>query len=113
MHAQHGYPKNLRWDDHVGSWTESEGTSTAEQCEHYVGSLALHVVGQELNQKFLSLLGRLGTCEGVFELPHRPGHIVPGNARGLVAGRLLPRGLLSHQERSSSHHGRKECGERK
>ena len=51
-------PKNPDKDSDVQSWTESEGTSSAEQ----------------------SLLGRLGTCKGGLELPHRPGYVVRGNA---------------------------------
>ena len=31
-------------------------------------------------KRFLSLPGRLGTCDGGFELPRGPGLVVPGNA---------------------------------
>ena len=34
----------------------------------------------------LSFPARLGAAKGAFELPHGPGHAVPGNARGLVVG---------------------------
>ena len=38
-------PKSPDWDSDVESWTESEGTSSSEQSEHNVESLALSVVG--------------------------------------------------------------------
>ena len=52
---RYGYPKSLDWDGNVGSWTESEGTSSSEQCEHNVGSFALYVVGQEQSGEKISL----------------------------------------------------------
>ena len=42
---RYGYPNSLDWGGIVGSWTENEGTSSSEQCEHNVGSLALTVMG--------------------------------------------------------------------
>ena len=78
---RYGYPKSLDWNGNVESWTECEGTSSSEQCEHHVESLALNVMAQVQSGEKISLfLGRLGICEGGFELPHRPGHVVPGNA---------------------------------
>ena len=44
---RYGYPKSLDWDGNVGLWPESEGTSSSEQCEHNVGSLALNVLVQD------------------------------------------------------------------
>ena len=35
------------WDGDVESWTDSEGTSSSEQCEHNVESLALHALRQD------------------------------------------------------------------
>ena len=52
---RYGYPKSLDWDGNVGSWTESEGFSSSEQCEHKVGSFALCVVGQEQSGEKISL----------------------------------------------------------
>ena len=47
------------------SWTESEGTSSSEQCEHIVESFALNAMGQDQSSEKISLFpGRLGTCEG-------------------------------------------------
>ena len=42
---RYGCPKSPDWNGNVGS--ESEGTSSSEQCEHNVESLALNVMGQE------------------------------------------------------------------
>ena len=77
---RYGCPKSPDWDGNVGSWTESEGTSSSEQCEHNVESIALNGMGQDQSGEKISLCGRLGTCEGGFELPHGPGFAVPGNA---------------------------------
>ena len=33
---RHGCPKSPDWDSDVEAWTESEGTSSSEQCEHSV-----------------------------------------------------------------------------
>ena len=44
---RYGYPKSLDWDGNVGSWTEGEGTSSSEQCEHNVGSFALNLLVQD------------------------------------------------------------------
>ena len=41
---RYGYPKSLDWNGNVESWTESEGTSSSEQCEHHVESLVLNVM---------------------------------------------------------------------
>ena len=41
-----GCPKSPDWDGDVESWTESEGTSSSQQCEHNVESLALNVTGK-------------------------------------------------------------------
>ena len=81
--------KSPDWNSDVESWTESEGTSSSGQCEHNMEILALNVVEQDQSGEKISLF--LGTCEGGFELPHCPGHVVPGNARVLVAGLPLPR----------------------
>ena len=46
--------KSPDWDD-VESWTESEGTSSSEQCEHNVGSLALNVMEEDQSAEQISL----------------------------------------------------------
>ena len=75
---RYGCPRSPDGDSDVESWTESEGTSLTEQCEHNVEGTALNAMGQD-QVKNLSLPGRLKTCEGDFDLPHFPGD-VPGNA---------------------------------
>ena len=44
---KYGCPKSLDWDSDAESWTESEGTSSSEQREHNVESLALNVMEQD------------------------------------------------------------------
>ena len=44
---RYGCPKSPDWDGDVESWTESEGTSSSEQCEHSVESLALNATEQD------------------------------------------------------------------
>ena len=51
---RYGYPKSPDWDGNVGSWTESEGTSSSEQCEHNVGSFALNVMVQDQSGEMMS-----------------------------------------------------------
>ena len=83
---RYGCPKSPDWDGDVESWTESEGTSSSEQCEHNVESLALSAVEQDQSGEQVSLfledgeLARVALSLGGFELPHRPGYVVPGNA---------------------------------
>ena len=43
------------WDSATESRTESEGTSSSGQCEHYVESLALNVMGQNQSGEQISL----------------------------------------------------------
>ena len=55
-------------------------------------SLALNVLGQDQSgEKIFVLHEDWELARGGLELPHRPGYVVPGNGRGLVAGLLLPR----------------------
>ena len=58
---------------------ESEGTFSSEQCEHNVESLALNVMEQDQSGENISLF--LEDWKGGFELPHRPGFVVPENWR--------------------------------
>ena len=99
---RYGCPKGPDWDDDVKFWTETEGTSSSEQCAHNSESLDIWSKTSQV-RRFLSSWKCLGTCEGGSELPHGPGLVVTRNARGLVAGLLLPRGLLSRQSRFRSH----------
>ena len=69
---------------HVDDWTESEGTSSPEDCEHNVENLALEVIGQNWSGEMVSLfLEDWGTCEGSVELPLALDLCVPGNVRGV------------------------------
>ena len=66
-----GSPKSPDWDSEVESWTGSEGTSSSEQCERNVESLALNVKGQEQSgEKISQQWEGLGACESSLELPH-------------------------------------------
>ena len=55
--CRYGCPqKSPDWDGDVESWTESEGTSSSsEQCEHYVESLAPKAIGQDQSGELISL----------------------------------------------------------
>ena len=44
---RYGCPKSSDWDAGVEPRTESDGTSSSEQCEHNVESLALNAMGQD------------------------------------------------------------------
>ena len=52
---RYGCPKSSDWDGDVESWTQSEGTSSSEQCEHYVESLALNALEQDQSGEKISL----------------------------------------------------------
>ena len=52
---KNGCPKSPDWDSDVESWTESEGTSSSEQSEHYVESTGLTVMRQDLSGEHISL----------------------------------------------------------
>ena len=104
---RHGCPKSPDADGDVKSWTENEGASSSEQCEHNVESLALKAMVQDQSgERSLSSWKILGTCEGGSELPQGPGLVVPGNARGLVAGLQPPTGLAVMAKNVFSHRGR-------
>ena len=49
------YGWRLDWDRDVGSWTDGAGTSSSEQCEHNVESLALNVLGPDQSDDKISL----------------------------------------------------------
>ena len=62
---RYGCPKSPDWDGSVGSWTESEGTSSSDQCEHNVESLAVNVNGaKDQPGGKIILPGRLGNLRG-------------------------------------------------
>ena len=53
---RYGCPKSPDWDGNVGLWTGSEGTSSSsEQCEHNVESLALNAMEQDQSGEKISL----------------------------------------------------------
>ena len=52
---RYGFPKSPDLDSDVESWTESEGTSSSEQCEYNVESLVLSVMGQDQTGEKISL----------------------------------------------------------
>ena len=60
---KYGCSKSRDWDGNVESWTESEGPSSSEQCEHNVESLALNVMEQDWVNRFLSSW-KIGNLEG-------------------------------------------------
>ena len=56
--------KSPAWDSDVVSWTESEGTSSSEQCEHNVENQALEVMEQDQPGEHISLFpARMGGLE--------------------------------------------------
>ena len=66
---------------------EDESVSSSDSREGNVCNEALHVIGLYGPGDKISLsLKELGVGKGGLELPHSPGHAVPGNARGLVVG---------------------------
>ena len=50
-----GCPKRFDWVSDVESWTESEGTSSSQQCEHDVESRALNVMSKNRSGEKISL----------------------------------------------------------
>ena len=55
---RYGCLKSFDTDSEVESGTESEGTSSSEQCAHNVDSHALNVIGQNWSGEKVSLLWR-------------------------------------------------------
>ena len=52
---RYGCPRSPDWDGNVQSWTESKGTSSHEQRERNVESLAPNVMGQDQSGEKMSL----------------------------------------------------------
>ena len=103
----YGSPNNLDWDVNFVSRTGSEGTSSSEQREHNVESLALNAMGQDQSGGNMCLfledweLARVAlSCHTALGMLCQEMH------EGLVAGLLLPRGQLSQQGMPFSHRGR-------
>ena len=95
----YGCPKSPEWDDGVES-TESEGTSSSEQCERNSESLALNVVGQDQSGGKISLflddweLAKVASsCHVVLDLSCQE------------LGCCCQRGLLPKQGKPFSHRG--------
>ena len=60
-----GCPKSPHREGDVESWTESEGTSSSDQCEHNVESLTLNATGQDQSGGMISLFSwRIGNLRG-------------------------------------------------
>ena len=53
--CKYGCPESPDWDSYVESWTDSEGSSSSEHCEHNVECLALNVLGQDRSGEKISL----------------------------------------------------------
>ena len=98
-----GFPKRPIWESEGEAWSEDESVPSNGSRDSNVCNDALHVIG--LYGQDLSFPARLGAGKGGVGLSHGSGHAVPGNGWALVAGLLLPRGLLSQQEKPLSHHG--------
>ena len=61
--------------------SEDEATSSSDSRGSNVCNEALHVIGlYGPGDKILFSLEGLGAGKGGIELPHGPGHVVPGNA---------------------------------
>ena len=93
-----GCPKSPMWESEGEAWSEDESGSSSGSREGNVGNDALHVIGLPEPGGKLCFLGGLGAGKGGFELPHGPGHAVPGNARGMVVG-LTPEEPLCHRRK--------------
>ena len=75
-----GCPKCPMWESEGEAWSEDEGASSSASREGNVGNDALHVVGLHGRGDKISFRARLGLGKGGTELPHGPGHALPGNA---------------------------------
>ena len=108
-----GCPKCPMRESEGEVWSEDESVSSTGSCECNVCNDALHVIGlQRAWWQDLTFPVRLGVGTGGIELSHGPGHAVPRNVWGQVAGLPLPRSPLTQPEKPFSHRGR-GCGERK
>ena len=101
-----GCPHLPMWESEGEAWSEDESVSSSGSRKGNVGNEALHVIGLYGPGGKISFPAGLGAGKGGIEMPHGPGHVVPGNALSLVAGLPLPGGPLSQQEKPFSHHGR-------
>ena len=72
-----GCPKSPTWESECDAWSEGESVSSSGSREGNVGNDALHVIGLYGPGDKISLFLQ---DWGGFELPHGPGHAVPGNA---------------------------------
>ena len=101
--------KSPIWESEDEVLSEDERVSSTGSRENNVCNCALHVIGLygvwRQGLSFTGALGALGACEGI-KLSHCPGHVVPGNPRGLVVWLMPPRGLLSLQGMPFSRRGR-------
>ena len=102
-------PKSPIWESDGEAWSEDESVSSSDSREDNV-VIGLYGPGDNVS---LSLLEGLGGCKGGLELSHGPGHAVPGHASCLVAGLMLPRGLLSLHGIAFAHRGRAVTAEKR
>ena len=75
-----GCPKSRMWESDGEAWSEDENVSSSGSREGKVCDKALHVIGLQASWQDPSFLEGLGAGKGGIELPHGPGHAVPGNA---------------------------------
>ena len=74
LRQEMGCPKSPLWE------SRKTKVCLSGSREGNVGNGALHVIGLHGPGGQISFVGGLGAGKGVFELPHGPGHAVPGNA---------------------------------
>ena len=75
-----GCPKSPMWESEGEAWSEDESVSASGSREGNVCNGALHVIGLHGPGDKISLFpAGLGVGKGGTELPHGPGHAVPGN----------------------------------
>ena len=72
-----GCPESPMWEREGEAWSEDESVSSNCSREGNVGNV-IGLCGPGDNISFF--LEGLGAGEGGLELPHGPGHAVPGNA---------------------------------
>ena len=81
-----GRSKSPMWESEGVSGSEEESVSSSVPREGNVGNEALHVIGLYGPGDKISLFLQDGELAG-FELPHCPGHAVPGTACALSSHR--------------------------
>ena len=76
-----GCPKSSMLEGEGEAWSEDKSVSSSDSRESSVGNDALHVIGLcGPGGKIPFFPAGVGAGKGGLELPHGPGHAVPGNA---------------------------------